>query len=187
MWGLATTLYSLLTGNNPDKIGRSNFRWPPQGETSVPPEEHSKWKRWHAAILRATEESPHERFLTIQSFADACACPQEGELMQGGGPSKSRIGMVLGVIAALIAIVVAWSWKESQGKPLEVPQTETPGQILPAQPPAREEAFSENPTTPQISPPEIDLSGAVKALDAAMETIQDVNRRSKPSDTPNER
>ena len=187
MWGLATTLYSLLTGNNPDKIGRSNFRWPPQGETSLPPEEHSKWKRWHAAILRATEESPHERFLTIQSFADACDCSQEGELLQSGSPSKARIGMVLGVIAALIAIVVAWSWKESQGKPLEVPQTETPGQILPAQPPAREEAFSENPTTPQISPPEIDLSGAVKALDAAMETIQDVNRRSKPSDTPNER
>ena len=107
--------------------------------------------------------------------------------MQGGGPSKSRIGMVLGVIAVLIAIAVAWSWRESQGKPPEVSQTEIPGQILPTQPPAREEAFSENPTTPQISPPEIDLSGAVEALDAALETIQDVSRRSKPSDTPNER
>jgi serine/threonine protein kinase len=187
MWGLATTLYSQLTGNHPDKIGRTNFRWPAQGETSLSPEEHSKWKRWHAAILRATEESPHERFLTIQSFADACDCSQEGELLQGGSPSKSRIGMVLGVIAVLIAFAVAWSWREGRGEPTVVPHNKTPGQILPTQPPTLEAAFSENITTPQISPPEIDLSGTLEALNSVKESINEASRRAEQSRSPDTR
>jgi serine/threonine protein kinase len=170
MWGLATTLYSLLTGNHPDKIGRFNFRWPPQGEGGLSPEEHSKWERWHAAILRATEESPRQRFLTIQSFADACADPQEGDLISGSRSSKPRIGLLLALVAVLIVIATVWSWKVGWPNNTRKSQPEPPGQTLPL------------PT-----PPEIDLSGAVIALDAVMESVEVVSRRSKPSDTPNAR
>ena len=187
MWGLATTLYSLLTGNHPDKIGRNNFRWPGQGQTSLSPEEHSKWKRWHAAILRATEESPHERFLTVQSFADACACPREGELLQDGGPPKSRIGIALGMLAVLIAIVVALSWREGRGKPPEVLKPEISGQILPPRSPTLEAAFSQNKTTPQISPPEIDLSGALEAINSVKESIDEASRRTEQPRSPDAR
>lgn len=105
--------------------------------------------------------------------------------MQAGGLSKSRIGMVLGVIAVLIAFAVAWSWRESRGKTPEVPQTETSGQILPTQHPTLDAAFSENITTPQISPPEIDLSGALEAINRVKESINEASIRAEQSRSPN--
>jgi len=35
MYGVAATLYTFLTGNLPDKMGRSAFLWPPHGETTL--------------------------------------------------------------------------------------------------------------------------------------------------------
>lgn len=113
MWGLATTLYLLLTGNHPDKIGRYNFRWPPQGEGSLSPDEHSQWERLHAAILRATEEKPHERFLTIQSFADACQSNSGMEHLYNRGvltPNRSliRVGIVMLLLGAIGWFFLWW-------------------------------------------------------------------------------
>ena len=68
MWGIATTFYSLLTGNNADKMGRAAFLWPPQGEMSV---DRDLWKEFRDLILRATQEEPNERFLQFDAFADA--------------------------------------------------------------------------------------------------------------------
>jgi len=78
MFGAATTLYTLLTGNAPDKLGRSRFWWPPQGEASLPPEEHLEWKRLHAVIRRAVEEKPGERFVDFRAFGEALPPPCEG-------------------------------------------------------------------------------------------------------------
>ncbi len=71
MYGAAMTLYSLLTGNPPDKMGRSNFRWPPQGESSLSSTEREEWLRMHAVIRRAVDERPAERFADFNLFARA--------------------------------------------------------------------------------------------------------------------
>ena len=71
MYGAATTLYSLLTGNPPDKMGRAAFRWPPQGEESLSPEDRAEWIRMHRVIRRAIDDRPEERFIDFVSFASA--------------------------------------------------------------------------------------------------------------------
>jgi len=71
MYGAATTLYSLLTGNPPDKMGRSAFRWPPQGEGSLSAAERQVWLRIHRIIRRAANDQPAERFLDFSAFS-AC-------------------------------------------------------------------------------------------------------------------
>lgn len=71
MYGVAATLYSLLTGNLPDRMGRAAFLWPPQGEASLSPAEQAEWKRLHAVIRRATEENVAERFVDFRTMATA--------------------------------------------------------------------------------------------------------------------
>ena len=71
MYGAATTLYSLLTGNPPDKMGRAAFRWPPQGEDSLTAAEKAEWHRIHSIIRRAVDERPAERFRTFDDVAQA--------------------------------------------------------------------------------------------------------------------
>lgn len=71
MYGVAATLYSLLTGNSPDKMGRAAFVWPPQGERSLSEAERGEWKRLHAVIRRACDEKVSERFTDFRMIADA--------------------------------------------------------------------------------------------------------------------
>ena len=71
MYGVAATLYHLLTGNAPDKMGRTAFLWPPKGEKSLTPPERSIWSHLHKVIRRACEEKPSERYLHFQAMADA--------------------------------------------------------------------------------------------------------------------
>ena len=104
MWGLATTLYTLLTGNNPDKMGRPKFLWPPAGKDSLSPAEQDKWKRLHAVVYRATHEKPAERFRDFQTFAAAVENAGGSE----GAPRKKRgiFGFVLAGV--VLASVLAW-------------------------------------------------------------------------------
>jgi serine/threonine protein kinase len=179
MWGLATTLYSLLTGNHPDKIGRSNFRWPPQGEACLSPEEHSNWERWHAAILRATEESPHERFLTLQAFADACQSGSgAGEMSQTDGVPQKRFGVLAG-IAILILGLAAWLifWSGHNRHPVNPPQTGTGANVQPLvlKPNGEEYASAQQNSNQQIQAvpaPEIDLSGVVKGMGGSLNAVE---------------
>jgi serine/threonine protein kinase len=75
MWGAAATLYTLLTGNSPDRMGRSAFRWPPQGEASLSIAERAKWKRLHKVIGRAIEEIVADRYPDFQSMEEALPLP----------------------------------------------------------------------------------------------------------------
>ncbi|NBV34527.1 MAG: hypothetical protein EBR81_12255, partial [Proteobacteria bacterium] len=68
MYGSAMTLYAILTGNPPDKMGRAAFRWPPQGEQSLSAMEREAWLAIHRAIRRAVEDRPAERFVDFVSF-----------------------------------------------------------------------------------------------------------------------
>jgi len=121
MYGAATTLYSVLTGNPPDKMGRSNFRWPPQGEQSLSPEARAAWLNMHAAIRRAIDDRPAERFADFNAFARALiqggaalagdvdsvgqsvGAQQSGAAVKRGGNPR---GVILGAMAALFLGIV---------------------------------------------------------------------------------
>lgn len=93
MYGAATTLYSLLTGNPPDKMGRAAFRWPPQGEDSLSPEERADWIRMHRVIRRAIDDRPAERFIDFMSFANALLppYPEPGPAAPGDDASEDAL------------------------------------------------------------------------------------------------
>jgi serine/threonine protein kinase len=107
MYGVAATLYSLLTGNEPDKMGRSAFLWPPQGEASLSPEERDEWKRLHGVIRRAAEEEVSERFVDFAAMAAAVVGPLAAAAVSPGKRAKKWVaGLALpGLAAATIAIV----------------------------------------------------------------------------------
>ncbi len=93
MYGVAVTLYTLLTGNQPDKMGRAAFRWPPQGEESLSDADREEWLRLHRVIRRAIDDRPAERFHDFSTFARALTA-SHGEALPAvaeGTVTKSRI------------------------------------------------------------------------------------------------
>jgi len=69
LWGLACTLFALLSGDPPDCMGRADHLWPPQGKDSMNKAQRHEWSFFHSLILRATNETPSERFPEIRDFA----------------------------------------------------------------------------------------------------------------------
>ena len=121
MWGLATTLYTLLTRNNPDKMGRPKFLWPPAGKDSLTPAEQDQWKRLHAVVYRATHEKPAERFRDFQTFAAAVENAGGSEI----APRKRR-GILGFVVAGLVlAAVIAWVFLARDRQPRSPSPTDT--------------------------------------------------------------
>ena len=104
MFGAATTLYTLLTGNPPDKLGRAKFWWPPQGETSLAPAEQSAWKFLHTAIRRAVDEKPRERFVDFRAFAEALN-PEKAKTTSGGRWLLLPIAAIVLLIAGAVILV----------------------------------------------------------------------------------
>ena len=108
MYGAAATLFHLLTGNPPDKMGRAVFRWPPQGEKSLTDSEHAEWKRLYQVIRRATDERIAERFLDFQAMATAISARPEANSRR----RKSRwiaVFALLGLTGtAVVTLTSAW-------------------------------------------------------------------------------
>ncbi|MCW1886710.1 serine/threonine protein kinase [Luteolibacter flavescens] len=107
MYGAAATMYTLLTGNSPDRMGRSAFNWPPQGEASMPESERAEWKRLHAVIRRAVEERPDERYLDFKSMASAI----QGQ--PAAPPEKFNrrlkpLGILICIAAATVILLFPW-------------------------------------------------------------------------------
>ncbi|MEX2578850.1 MAG: hypothetical protein WD342_07310 [Verrucomicrobiales bacterium] len=71
MYSVAASLHALLTGNDPDTMGRSAFRWPPQGEESLSESERREWRRLHDIVRRAGEERVSERYRDFSTMLDA--------------------------------------------------------------------------------------------------------------------
>ncbi len=109
MWGLAATLYTLLTGNNPDKMGRPNFLWPPAGKGSLTSAEQTEWQRLHAVIYRVTHEKPAERFRDFQTFAAAV----ENAHVAGTDHRKKSEGADLPAL---------WEGSENRGRRMKSPK-----------------------------------------------------------------
>lgn len=114
MYGAAATLFILLTGNSPDKMGRAAFLWPPQGELSLNQSEREEWKRLHAIIRRATEEQVSERFVDFRSMAVAITARGATILPSSAKPvgrpprqlKRKSMPAVLMVVLAIIGLVV---------------------------------------------------------------------------------
>jgi len=106
MWGVATTFYSLLSGNAPDKVGRGAFLWPPQGEEAV---DGALWRQWHQVVWRATQENPAERFLRFDAMAVA--------LRKGSGfdfkesPPLKQNGRRNAALLMLVLLIGATGWE----------------------------------------------------------------------------
>jgi|GEM_PF-682012 len=122
MYGAAATLYTLLTGNSPDKMGRSAFLWPPQGESTLAASERTEWKRLHAVIRRASEEKVSERYVDFNAMAGALCGKTAGP--------KSHLPrwivtalVVMGTMAG--TIVAAFRAKQPEPKPSST-NVETP-------------------------------------------------------------
>ena len=105
MFGVATTLYSLLTGNPPDKMGRTAFRWPPQGENLLSAPEKKEWQRIHRIIRRAVDERPAERFQDFSIFSQSV---ETGIEVEGQKPGASKRGVFFVATGLVILLVVGW-------------------------------------------------------------------------------
>ena len=115
MYGAAATFYTLLTGNPPDRIAKSIFRWPPQGEKSLTKSEHAEWKRLYAVIRRAMEMQVAERYIDFRAMAAAIASTGAAASPPTTPPTRPKpstvpkMAVAFGVVVVVIVIVVAFA------------------------------------------------------------------------------
>lgn len=128
MYGAAAVLYILLTGNPPDRMGRSAFNWPPQGEASLSESERQEWKRLHAAIRRATSEKISERFVDFAAMAAGIGS-QSSERQGRFRHTQPFKAVIIGLLACFIA--VALFRYRSPGARTEPIRTSTKNHTLP--------------------------------------------------------
>ena len=114
MFGAATTLYTLLTGNPPDKMGRTAFRWPPQGENLLSAPEKQEWQRIHRIIRRAVDERPAERFQDFSTFAQTLETGIEVEGQMPGASKRGLFFAATGLVIILGASLLLFQYR--QGK-----------------------------------------------------------------------
>ena len=105
MYAAAATLYTLLTGNLPDKMGRAAFTWPPLGEGSLSEAERAEWRRLHAVIRRATDEKVSERFVDFRTMA-AAICGTGEIAVPPIIPVGKRRASSAGVMAIVFGILI---------------------------------------------------------------------------------
>jgi serine/threonine protein kinase len=137
MFGAAATLYALLTGNEPDKMGRTAFLWPPQGSDALSDQERAEWQRLHQIIRRATEERVTERFIDLNSMAREIR--HEPPLK----PKRTRLviaGLSIAIVSTL-ALIAAKRAQTEDPDPIEVITTETTTKTV--EEPETEETSSE--------------------------------------------
>jgi len=161
MYGAAATLYTLLTGNAPDKMGRAAFLWPPKGEYSLPESERTEWKRLHAVIRRATDEKVGERYVDYRAMAAAISSTGESAApptVSAGNRRSSAAGKMATVSGVLIVATLAVYALTRPDKPADRPVS--PITVAPPQPTTKPDGVAK----PQ--PPQSPDTQAQAVLDA---------------------
>lgn len=134
MYGTAATLYTLLTGNSPDKMGRTAFMWPPQGENALSEIERTEWKRLHGVIRRATEEKVSERYVDFAAMVAA---------LSNEVPAKPKLPRVLISALTVVGIAAATAVAAFRGKQAELNPPATGDAASPDSAPATSEPVPE--------------------------------------------
>ncbi len=88
MWGVCCVLFGLLTGHAPDKLGRTNYRWPPCGEAGLDAGERQRWLDLHRVILTGTSDDPLVRYRGLSEMA--VAIELVGGVVRG---ERGRVGV----------------------------------------------------------------------------------------------
>lgn len=196
MYGAATTLYTLLTGNPPDKMGRAAFKWPPQGEPSFSAENKQEWARLHEIVKRAVDDRPGERF---RDFSQFCAAVENEQASAPSGSSGTAARLFAGAgIAALVLSIGLWSWlssKRANTPPPEISSSATTARHSTAQLPRIANLSS----VPELYRPRVlefqtaledarkkltySRSDFSRRMDEIVATLEKVNRRPVKSET----
>lgn len=109
MYGAAATLYTLLTGNAPDKLGRAAFRWPPQGEKSLSAGDRIIWLSMHRIIARAVDDRASERFTSFDQFARALSsCSEENSAEEETEEPNAFLSVTTIILACLLTLSLAY-------------------------------------------------------------------------------
>ena len=122
MYGIAATLYTLLTGNSPDRMGRTAFLWPPQGKSSLTDTERGEWKRLHGIIRRATDEKVSERFVDFAAMANSISGVSGNEQ-----PATRRLPRILWaslMVATIAAAILVAAFHGKQPDPAPPPASD---------------------------------------------------------------
>jgi serine/threonine protein kinase len=106
MYGAAATLYTLLTGNPPDRMGRGAYTAPPQGLGSLTPHELAGHKRLHGVIRRATDERVTERYPNFLAMAEALVAEPRKQVR---GNRLLWLGVLWLMVTSTVALVALCS------------------------------------------------------------------------------
>ena len=137
MWGLAATLYTLMTGFSPDTLGKAAYRYPKQNPEILSEEDKKLWQHWHRCIDRATHEKPSERFRNIADFRDAIFS-EKLEIALPNTIEESKFNKNHLLIGAMLCVVLGISFCRIQDNsqenttPVETPQITTIQQEKPS-------------------------------------------------------
>lgn len=115
-YAAGVTLFVLMTGNSPDKMGRSSFRWPPGGEASLTREERAEWLKLHQIVYRATHETPSERFRDFAAMRSLLTGP---ELKPRKRHSHALLAFTLAALAS-VGIVVFKNRHRANGEARDI-------------------------------------------------------------------
>jgi TPR repeat protein len=120
-FGAGATLFSLITGNTPDKMGRAAYRWPPGGVKSLSEVQRKQWLAMHQIVYRATHEDSSERFqdFSAMRYALSNLSASSGELTK-----KTRSPKALLVVFALAAVFICGTFLSKLQKQTNTGTTE---------------------------------------------------------------
>lgn len=132
MYSVGATLYTLLTGNSPDKMGRVAFLWPPQGEDSLSEAEREEWRRLHAVVRRAADERVSERYVDFAAMLAAVEGREE-EFAGIPGLSPRQKRLLAGAIpaAAAAVLIAGWGGKQEGATPAPAPAPTALSELTP--------------------------------------------------------
>jgi serine/threonine protein kinase len=180
MYGVAATLYTLLTGNLPDRMGRAAFLWPPQGESSMSSEEKAEWPRLHGVIRRATEENVGERYVDFRAMANAMSTGQPLSGSENKRPKRVAMTMSLMLIACVVGLwVVTRSMNDLLPEPVSYSVEPPPTVSAPSATPKPTEAPHVKPATSKRID---DAYVAHSALSAAQDGFYNPDRHGDSED-----
>jgi len=183
MFSIAATLFTVLTGQSPDKMGRALFIWPPSGKDSLLPSEQHEWRRLHRVALRATHEKAEERYHDFAKLGQNIHRDEMPEEVRPDGRSsrlKPRGVFKIPWLCAgggVVLVVVFFAIKRWSNVDIEVPV------VSRSEPKKLEIAKAVGPVTTSITPSSVQINEHLKQKSAvdAVEALHAANSNERSS------